>query len=84
MAAIWAATPALAESPIKRLQGKGDPNEIVCERFTVIGSRLTKKTACATRQEWADRRRTDRVELEVQQKTVCIVGIKSSGRCGGN
>jgi hypothetical protein len=62
------------------VSGKGDPNEIVCEKFKVIGSRLATKTACATRQEWADRRLTDRQNVEKSQLGPCVV-TGQSRRC---
>lgn len=59
LAAFGAATvaaPLSAEqsSPVK------DPNEKICENQTVIGSRLAKRRVCATRSEWAEKRRLDR------------------------
>ena len=37
-----------------------DPNEKVCETVTTIGSRIAAKKICATRAEWAQRRKADR------------------------
>jgi hypothetical protein len=37
-----------------------DPNEKVCETVTSIGSRLATKRVCATRAEWAEKRKQER------------------------
>ena len=76
--------PASARDRAEPPKSKYDPAEIVCEKITVIGSRLAVKRVCATRAEWAERRRLDRLELDIQQKTVCVVGVKSTGMCSGN
>ena len=60
-----AATP----SPAKE---KGDPNEKVCESITPIGSRLGSKKVCATRAEWAEKRRQDREAIERGQVGACM------------
>lgn len=41
-----------------------DPNEVICEKQKVIGSRLAVKRVCRTRAEWADLRLQDRQEIE--------------------
>lgn len=41
-----------------------DPNEIVCEKQEVLGSRLGTKRVCMTRAEWAALRHQDRQDLE--------------------
>ena len=44
------AVPAAAQAgPSKK---KGDPNEIVCEKHEVLGTRLATKRVCKTRAEW--------------------------------
>lgn len=50
----------------------GDPNERICEKQSVIGSRLSSKKVCATRAEWAERQRADREVTEAAQKSVCV------------
>ncbi len=50
-----------------------NPNEVVCEKIEVIGSRLIAKRVCATRAQWAERRLQERLELDRAQKT----GMKS-------
>ena len=44
-----------------------DPNEIVCEKHKVLGSRLATQRICHTRAEWADLRSQDRQEIERAQ-----------------
>jgi hypothetical protein len=44
-----------------------DPNEIVCEKQEVIGSRLNFQKICKTRAEWAEERRSSRMDLDKVQ-----------------
>ena len=46
---------------------KADPNQIVCEKQKVPGSRLATAKVCKTRAEWADSRLQDRMDLERAQ-----------------
>lgn len=57
------AAPAPAEAS-KPKPKKGDPNEVVCEKQEVLGSRLATRKVCMTRAEWADVRRQDRQAVE--------------------
>ena len=41
-----------------------DPNEIVCEKQEVIGSRLATKRVCKTRSQWATERLQNRQEID--------------------
>lgn len=41
-----------------------DPNEMVCEKQAIPGSRLAVARVCHTRAEWADLRSQDRQEIE--------------------
>jgi hypothetical protein len=65
-AVIGAAGSALSVSSPERK--KGDPNEIVCEKITAIGSRVATKRVCATRAEWTERRRLDKEAMEQAQR----------------
>ncbi len=73
------AVPASAQTPtsvtVTAEPGKNvrDPNEVVCEKIEVIGSRLIAKRVCATRAQWAERRLQERLDLDRAQKT----GMKS-------
>lgn len=57
-------TQAPASQPPKKTL---DPNEIVCEKQTVPGSRLATKRVCMTRAQWADLKSQDRQEIEKAQ-----------------
>ncbi len=63
--------PAFAQSspPAQQPAAKNvkDPNEIVCEKQEVIGSRLASEKVCKTRAEWAEERRTSRMDVEKVQ-----------------
>ncbi len=41
-----------------------DPNEVVCEKQEVVGSRLATQKVCMTRAQWADLRKQDREAIE--------------------
>jgi hypothetical protein len=60
-------TAAQAQSPQTPAVAKKDPNEIICERQKVPGSRLAVAKVCKTRAEWADLRNQDRMDLERAQ-----------------
>lgn len=55
---IGICAPALPKpaSPAKRL----DPNEIVCERIKLPGSRVDARKVCGTRAQWAELRKRER------------------------
>jgi hypothetical protein len=57
--------PAFSEPSSK----KGDPNEVVCEKITAIGTRLATKRVCATRAEWAEKRKLDREAVDQAQRS---------------
>ena len=44
-----------------------DPNEVVCRKEDVLGSRLQTKKVCKTRAEWADETRENRGNIERPQ-----------------
>jgi hypothetical protein len=48
-----------------------DPNERVCEKISVIGSRLATRRVCATRAEWDEKRRLDKEAVDLAQKSAC-------------
>lgn len=63
-AAIAQTTQAPAGQPAKKAL---DPNEVVCEKQLVAGSRLATKRVCMTRAQWADLKSQDRQEIEKAQ-----------------
>lgn len=75
------ASPAFAQQPQQAPNtSTGDPNERICEKITMIGSRLATKRFCGTRAEWEDRKRQDREALEAAQKAPCQ--IQTTGATG--
>lgn len=63
--ALLASTAAYGEQP---KPGKGSKqDEKICETIEMIGSRLSTKRICATRAEWAERRKQDRDAVEQAQ-----------------
>ncbi len=44
-----------------------DPNEVVCRKEEVLGSRLETRRVCMTRSEWAEANRVNRAEIERAQ-----------------
>ena len=61
---------------------KGDPNEIICEKIEVIGSRLSTKKVCGTRAEWAEKRKQDREVVDQAQRSAngpCNATLTHSG-----
>ncbi|WP_395624241.1 hypothetical protein [Sphingomonas daechungensis] len=58
-----AQAPAAAPAPAQTQTKPNDPNEKVCVKQEVIGSRLGTKKVCMTRAEWADRKLQDQQEL---------------------
>lgn len=51
-----------------------DPNERICEKIKIVGSRLATKRYCATRAEWEDKRRQDREATDRMQRVPCLPG----------
>jgi len=50
--------------PAAQAPQAGAAEERVCENITVVGSRLARRRVCATRAEWAERRKQDREVTE--------------------
>lgn len=46
----------------------GDPDQVICRRQDVTGSRLASTKACQTRRDWAARKREERDVLEKIQR----------------
>lgn len=87
--------PAVAQTPPQApASGKqaapsqkvGDLNERICENLTIVGSRLSVKRVCATRAEWAERKREDRQVMDQAQQgrhcgSVNTGGFKEGSTC---
>ena len=68
-AALWV-VPALGQPrPPAKPEAKKifDPNEILCEKQQVPGSRLDFAKVCHTRAEWSDLRNQDRQDIDRAQ-----------------
>jgi invasion protein IalB len=62
------AAQAPAPTPPVQMKGKDtDPNKVVCETQSVVGSRLATRRVCMTRAQWADLRSQDRQEIDKVQ-----------------
>lgn len=61
---LGAASPPSAASPQTVSSPSKNPNQVVCEKQSVTGSRLTTKRVCKTRAQWADERLQDRQGIE--------------------
>lgn len=70
------AVPAAAQPPAAAPAKVKNPNEIVCEKQTVLGSRLATKRKCLTRAQWEDQRRVAQDLVEGLQRggSVCTLG----------
>ena len=53
-------TPPLAKKAL-------DPNQMICEKQEVVGSRLATEKVCHTRAQWADLRLQDRQGIDKAQ-----------------
>jgi hypothetical protein len=65
-AAVGAPAQQQPQSAAPAYQGT-NPNEVVCERLEVTGSRLGHRKVCMTRAQWQDARRQDRSAVEKVQ-----------------
>jgi Na+-transporting NADH:ubiquinone oxidoreductase subunit NqrC len=58
------ATSAMAQPPAQAPAKPQDPNQKICEKVEITGSRLSSKRVCMTRAQWADARLQDRQAVE--------------------
>lgn len=65
------ASPAAAEDTAAA-KNKKDPNQVVCEKQEVLGSRLASRRVCMTRSQWAEQRRNDRDLVDRSQTGPCV------------
>ncbi|PVX28118.1 hypothetical protein DD559_01115 [Sphingomonas pokkalii] len=59
------------KKPETSTRGARDPNEMVCVKEEVLGSRLQKRKVCHTRAQWAELRQSDRQNIERVQTGSC-------------
>ena len=69
LAAALAAPAGLAQPPANppATPDSHDPNEMICQRVQMLGSRLNTGRMCMTRAQWDQRRREDREGAERAQ-----------------
>ena len=70
--AAMAASPALAGDGERRAR---DPNEVICEKQTVLGTRLAIRKVCGTRAEWDEKRRLDKEAIDKAQTQIGVIKI---------
>ena len=63
--AMLATSPVAAEPSGKKKTT--DPNEVVCRKEEILGSRLASRKVCKTRAEWAEETRENRGNIERAQ-----------------
>ena len=59
--------PAAASAADSKDKKAKDPNEVICRKEEVLGSRLQSRKVCMTRAEWADTLRENRGNIERAQ-----------------
>lgn len=64
--------PASAQDKAGSKAKAKDPNQMVCEKQEVLGSRLAVKRICMTRAQWAEKRREDRDLVQKSQLGPCV------------
>lgn len=62
------------DNPKESRDGK-DPNEWICEKQTIIGTRLATRRVCATRAEWEEKRRQDKEAIDKAQTQIGVIKI---------
>lgn len=71
MAFVLLTVSSIALAPTSALAEQGpspkDPNERICEKQSVVGSRLATRRVCATRAEWEEKRRLDKEAIDRAQ-----------------
>ena len=58
--------PGAAAAPMKAEKAKTKPNDMVCKKEAVLGSRM-KQRICMTQGEWDARKMQDRMDLDKTQ-----------------
>ena len=81
-AVVLLGTPAAAANVEKTAPPKAatNPDDKICEDITIVGSRLAVKRVCATRAQWAEKRRRDRDLVDQAQRSPCVVVQMDAGK----
>jgi len=56
-----------APAPAKAKPLPGSPDEVVCQKQEIVGSRLATRRVCMTRFQWQEQRAADRQDTERSQ-----------------
>lgn len=67
LAGCVALLPAVVSAADSKQSKLKDPNEVICRKEEVLGSRLQSRKVCMTRAEWADALRENRGNVERAQ-----------------
>ena len=81
-AAGLAASPALAgdrQAAETAATNANNPDQKICEKITVTGSRLATRMICATKREWDQRRLEERQLIDRSQQSACVETSVSAG-----
>lgn len=71
-AAIVGSQPAAAKDKEEKSK---DPNEVICEKQTILGTRLAIRKVCGTRAEWIEKRRLDKEAIDKAQTQIGVIKI---------
>ena len=67
LAALLATSASVATAADNAGKKTGAPDEVICEKVQVPGSRLVAKKVCMTRAQWAERKLQERGDLDRAQ-----------------
>lgn len=70
MVVVASAGAQTSGQPASQAKAAGNPSEVVCEKQTVVGSRLAVRRVCMTRQQWAEQKLLDRQDTEKTQSRI--------------
>lgn len=70
-------------SDAQKARPPADPNQVICEDITSVGSRLATKRQCMTRAQWAEKRKADQEFVQDLQAARQHVQCSSPEAGGG-
>ena len=73
-------TTAQAKAAATQVANSDDPNQIVCVREEVTGSRLVAARECHTRAEWAERREHGEQQMQVISDGPNAAAMRANGQ----
>ena len=72
-ALFLAEPPAVKPDDVVVIGSKPNPADVICEKVTLVGSRIATKRVCATRSQWAERRQAERDYIEAIIRSSLLV-----------